>query len=112
MLDGGGTGDDLPADGLPIGGRLPERLDAVERGIEANDHRIRQLEVDMGEIRAYLGQTATKADVAELGQQIAGAINGILRDALNAVPARHAAIWGGVAAIATVGMLIVVVLHL
>ncbi|MGH8144313.1 MAG: hypothetical protein ACREU2_17600 [Steroidobacteraceae bacterium] len=86
------------------------RIDAVERRIDAHDRRIGQLEVDMGEIRGFLGQTATKADVADLGQRIQAAINGLLRDALNAMPVRQAAIWGAVVAIATIGMLLVTLL--
>lgn len=86
---------------------VPARLSLVERRVDANDHRITQLETDMGEIRAYLGQTATKADLADMGRRIEAAINGILRDALNALPVRQAAIWGAVVAICSVGLLLV-----
>ncbi|MGH7068171.1 MAG: hypothetical protein ACREFO_05950 [Acetobacteraceae bacterium] len=84
---------------------VPDRIWAVEKRVDAHDRRIGQLEVDMGEIRGYLGRTATKADVADMGGRIMAAINGLLRDALNAMPARQAAIWGAVVAIATIGML-------
>lgn len=90
---------------------VPARLTLVERRVDANDKRIRQLEIDMGEIRTYLGRTATKADVAEMGARITGAINGILREALNALPVKQAAIWGAVVAIATIGMLAATVLR-
>ncbi len=86
---------------------MPGRIEAVEKRVDAHERRIGQLEVDMGEIRVYLGQTATKTDLAALGERIHGAINGLLRDALNAMPVRQAAIWGGVVAIATIGMLLV-----
>lgn len=93
------------------------RVAAAERQIEANTSRLEghakrigQLEVDMGEIRTYLGRTATKADLAQLGERIHAAINGLLRDALNAMPVRQAAIWGAVVAIATVGMLLATLL--
>lgn len=86
---------------------VPARLSLVERRVDANDHRIRQLETDMQEIRTYLDHTATKADVVEMGAKIERAINGILREALNALPVRQAAIWGAVVAIATIGLLLV-----
>lgn len=86
------------------------RLDAAESRLDMHDRKIAQLEVDMGEIRTYLGQTATKADLAEMGARISAAINEVLRDALNAMPARQSAIWGGVVAIATIGLLLVTLL--
>lgn len=93
---------------MPMG--LGGRIEAVERRVDAHDRRIGQLEVDMSEIRGFLGQTATKADVADMGARIMTAINGLLRDALNAMPVRQAAIWGAVVAIATIGMLLVTLL--
>lgn len=85
-------------------------IDGLSRRVDSHDRRITQLETDMTEIRAYLGNTATKTDIAEVKAQIDRSISGILRDALNAVPARHAAMWGGVAALATAGMLVAALL--
>ncbi len=87
------------------------RMHAAEKRLEEHEHRVSELETDMREIRAYLGEAATKADIAGPRTYIDGAINGLLREALNATPARHAALWGGVAALATAGMLAVSLLH-
>lgn len=96
---------------------VPGRLEAVERQMGANSREIAQnsreiaqLKIDMGEIRAYLGQTATKADLAEWGAKIHGAINEILRDALNAMPVKQSAIWGAVVGIATIGLMLIALL--
>lgn len=86
-------------------------MQAAEERIEEHERRVAELETDMGEIRAYLGEAATKTDIATLRTYIDGAINGILREALSAMPARHAALWGGVAALATAGMLAISLLH-
>lgn len=88
-----------------------DRIERVEGRLDEHDKRIGELETDMKEIRIYLGEAATKADIAGLRMYIDGAINGILREALNAMPARRAALWGGVAALATAGMLAVSLLH-
>jgi hypothetical protein len=58
------------------------RLGEQDRRIEGHQHRITQLERDMGDIRTMLAKTATKDD-----------INLILRDALNSVPGRQTMLW-------------------
>ena len=70
------------------------------------DEHIQVLSGDIKEIRAAQGNMATKADIAEINRHIDISINTILRDALNAVPAKHAAMWAGIVALLTIGSLV------
>lgn len=76
-----------------------------------HESSIKRLETDMQEIRITLGMMATKEDAAEIRTHIDGAVNGLLRDALNAAPMRQSVLWGALVALATVGMLIVSWVH-
>ncbi|MGH7056426.1 MAG: hypothetical protein ACREFZ_00900 [Acetobacteraceae bacterium] len=87
------------------------RLGAAERRLDEHEKRIAELETDMGEIRTYLGEVSTKDDIARLRTYIDGAINGILREALNAVPGWHSLVWGGIAAIAAIIAVAASLLH-
>ncbi|MGH6714576.1 MAG: hypothetical protein ACREDC_00130 [Bradyrhizobium sp.] len=69
---------------------MERRVSDLENGQRDHGHRINALEIvtgkleaDLSELRVVLPMLATKADVNS-------AINGILRDALNAVPVRYA----------------------
>lgn len=86
---------------------LERRVDGLETRIEQHERILSRLNADMAEIRGFLGHVATKADLSDMGTKIERAINGLLRDALNAVPLKHSAMWGGVAAIAAIGALFV-----
>lgn len=76
---------------------VSNRLAQAERRLDGHDKRIDELETDMTEIRTYLGQAATKEDIAGLRTYIDGAINGLLRNALNSIPAWLAGGFGAVA---------------
>lgn len=58
------------------------RLDQVEA-------KLHQVDADIYEVRAKLEQVATKTDIATVKAHAEQLINGILRDALNAVPAKQ-----------------------
>lgn len=84
------------------------RLAAADK---QHDTAIHNLQTDMEEIRATLGLMATREDVQGVRSHIDNAINGLLRDALNAAPMRQSVLWGALVALATVGMLIVSWVH-
>lgn len=87
------------------------RVTRLEAWFHALSAHVTQLETDVGEIREALAHTATKEDVAAIGVKIERSINGILRDALNAVPARQASIWAAVTAIATIGIVFITIVR-
>ena len=70
------------------------RLSAVERLAADNTREISQLRVDITDIRARQATSATKEDIANVVVQMHAALNGVLRDALNAVPGKQAALYG------------------
>jgi len=77
---------------------------AVLRGDHENLRRhVERLDSDISEIKTTLARTATKDDVAAVGTKIDSAINGLLRDALNAIPAKQTMWWTAVMAIAAIG---------
>jgi hypothetical protein len=85
------------------------RLFGGERRLDEHEQVIVQLQIDMAAMRAKLAETATREDVvkmgASLGAKIDAGINGLLRDALNSVPAKYSATWHAVAAfVAAVGV--------
>ena len=69
--------------------------------------RMAQLDEDIAEIRRLFDRVATKDDMAALTQHVDKSINGILRDALAAVPGRQSLLWGTLVGLATVGTLVV-----
>lgn len=93
-----------------MGDNLDARLSRLEEGFVKLQSHVSRLDSDMHEIRATLTHTATKADVAGISAKIDQAINGVLKDAINAVPARQAATWSVVTAICGIGMLIITLL--
>ncbi len=74
-------------------------------------HAFEVLGKDIVELRAKIAQTATKSDIAGLQVNIEKAINGLLGDALNAIPGKQAAMWGGVVAVATIAIVIISLLR-
>lgn len=71
----------------PIPPEIRRELASLAAADRRHDASILKLESDMSEIKATLGETATKEDVANLKNHINELINGILKDALNAAPA-------------------------
>lgn len=82
---------------------LEDRVDALENGHRTLDGRVGTLEKsvsslreDLAELRIIVPTLATKVDLSKhetsMGAKIDSAINGVLRDALNSVPARYAAV--------------------
>ena len=76
-----------------------DRISTLERRVTTNEGRIGQLTEDIRGIRQTLRETATKADISSLRTHLDEMINGLLRDAIHAVPAKTAMIWacGGTA---------------
>lgn len=78
-----------------------ERLDALEDRVGIVEGHIQRLDDDMSEIREKLGEVATKQDVLV-----------VLRDALNAVPGKHAAIYTAALVVLTaIGILAPLLMH-
>ena len=83
-----------------------DRLTMLEKRADGNDRRwedhekrhltldrsIVTIETDLKEMRAAQATLATRADLQQ-------AINIVLRDALNSLPARHAVIWAAITAL-------------
>jgi uncharacterized coiled-coil protein SlyX len=63
---------------------LVGRVGALERRVARVEDTIERLDTDIAEIKTSLGHLATKADLN-------GALNGVLRDALNSLPGRWSA---------------------
>lgn len=68
---------------------LPAQLQSLRVDHEALKRRVGTLEDDIMEIKADLKLAATKEDVRNIHSHIDQSINGILRDAINAAPARQ-----------------------
>ena len=102
-----------------------ERFAAVEKRLDGNDRRwedhekrhaiideaivkvhqvIDEMRLGLREMRAAQDSLATKTDLTQ-------AINVILRDALNSLPARHAVIWAGITALLTLAAIFVGLHH-
>lgn len=86
-------------------------LDALHAADERHDADIARLTADMVEIRESLKCTATKDDIQALRSHISDAVNGILRDALNATPMRQSVFWSAIVAVATIGLYIMAIKH-
>lgn len=89
-------------------GELKGRLGSLERTVATHDSMIR-------EMRGRLEQTATKADLAGYSERLAAkidsAVNGLLRDAISAIPARQAVMWAAVMGVAAVVTGVITVLE-
>ncbi len=83
-------------------GALEVRVDAIESGQQQLSDRVGKLDEDIQVLHTALGNTATKDDLNQVAAGIEHSINGLLRDALNAIPARHAALWTAIMAVVAV----------
>lgn len=89
---------------------LDSRVKRLEEGMLAISSHVSRLDSDISEIRATLAHTATKADMERISAKIDQAVGGLLKDALNSVPGRQAAMWATVTAMVSVGMLLITIL--
>ena len=84
---------------------LHARLDAHDARFDRLEKHVDRLDEDIGEIREKLGEVATKDDLHH-------AVNGILRDAINSVPAKQMVIWtAATALIAAAGVVVSLLMH-
>jgi hypothetical protein len=74
---------------------MEARLAIAEHGLERLSVQVARMDVDIVDIKTRLATTATKDDVnnlkldiANISSKIDSTFNGLLRDALNAVPQR------------------------
>lgn len=74
----------------------------LEPRVERLEERISELESDMAVLQALMPTLATKADLGELHSHIDKSVNGLLRDAMQSIPGRHAMIWSTVCGITAV----------
>lgn len=94
--------------------QLPEVVENLHARVGEHDRLISELQRNDDAIMERLEGMATHEDVLDLAAKVESSINGLLRDALQAVPehaangiAKQAVVWAAIAAIATVGMLII-----
>lgn len=96
--------------------KLAPRVAALEKGHAELRRNIQVIENDIAKINARLDETATKSDVAhaqmEITAEFNAGINGILRDALAAVPGKQAAAWTVVCGVAGLGALLLAVVQI
>lgn len=90
---------------------IRSELDALHAADERHETDIARLTADMAEIRETLKHTATKDDILGLRSHISDAVNGILRDALNATPMKQSVFWSAIVAVATIGLYIMAIKH-
>jgi len=74
-----------------------DRLDSTEKQLailhESRNNLerlIQQHDEDIGRIKVMQANMATKDDIHDVSQKIDESVNGLLKDALNSVPIRHA----------------------
>lgn len=83
---------------------LERRVDSVEARVSRNEQSIERLAKDMTEIRASLLLTATKDDIAQVKEHMTNLVMGVLKQALNNVPARTLVAWTAAVAIGTAAL--------
>lgn len=91
---------------------LEGRMSAAETHIRATEHIVNVLKDDVADIKGRIAYLATKDDIREMEGKIDGSINGLLRDALAAVPGRQAAVWATVSAVAVIIGLALTLFHI
>ncbi|NUY33307.1 hypothetical protein F0160_22745 [Paraburkholderia sp. JPY303] len=84
---------------------LRERVRAHDEDIARHDKHLEKLDAAVGELRESLAKVATKDDIMGLRVDISEKFDKRLSDALNAIPAKWAAIFAG-------GLMIVEVISL
>lgn len=90
---------------------INQRLTALEVADQRHDRDIEILRMNVQKIAETLGQTATKEDILRLETKFQAGVVDLLRDALNAQPARQSILWQALAAVATIGALIIAALY-
>lgn len=90
---------------------VDRRLALHDELLDRHSDDIRRLTDGINQLQVNLAQTATKDDVANLATRIDAAVNGLLRDALQAMPMKQSLLWGGITAIATIGMVVLEILR-
>lgn len=72
---------------------------------------ISRLETNMTEMQEALGRTAKKDDIAELRNHLDEQINGILKNALNAMPGHMGMILAGITAVLAIASFMAALWH-
>lgn len=98
-----------PPDSWRLG--VDRRLAEHDTLLERHGDDIRRLSEGISQIQITLAQMATKGDVAALATRIDNAVNGLLRDALQAMPMKQSLLWGGITAVATLGMVVLEIIR-
>ena len=81
---------------------LTTRHEETTRRIAANEQRMERLDDAMADLRERFGSVATHDDVQALHTKIDSSINGLLKDALAAVPGKIALLFAGAMALTSV----------
>ena len=81
------------------------------RRITDNEQRIVRLDEAMSDLRERFGTVATHDDVQELHTKIDASVNGLLKDALAAVPGRVSLFFTGAMALVALVTLVISVSH-
>lgn len=97
---------------------LQDKQLSQSMAIDQHTLQIAKLDENMTDIKERFGSVATHKDVLDLHTKIDASVNGVLRDALNAVP-QHAAnqlsksgnVWLSITAIVTIIMLALALNH-
>lgn len=91
-----------------------QRLIAIEEShkhhgeqIEQAHEHIRRLDVVINDLSERFGATATHEDVLRLHTKIDESVNGILRDALSAVPQKTLVIFSGIMVVVAIIQLVI-----
>lgn len=94
---------------------LTNRVERVESRVDLLEATVRVLSVDVAEIKAVLPSLSTKADIAQsserLSEKIDSAINGLLKDALAAFPAKLGLVLAALSGFAVLVTTVVEILH-
>lgn len=77
------------------------------RLIERHEEQISKLDSTMADLRERFGLVATRTDVKELSEKIDSSINGLLKDALAAVPGRIGLAFTGLMALVAIITLVI-----
>lgn len=80
-------------------------IDTLKRVTGDHDVHINQLKTDQKNMKAMLDKMATKNDIDHLALKVDESVNGVLRDAINALPSRSLN-WVGVAITLILGLLL------
>lgn len=88
--------------------RWREQVDAT---LQRHAAHLEKLDGYISELRTALAMTATKGDILTLRGHIDSAVNGLLRDALQAMPPRLGLMLGIITVIATVAMVVLEIIR-